>query len=68
MAYDTSFIIKDLTTVSVLFFIFIIIYAKFTKQTIREAFRGFKESLAEFFGIDNETQDKKKIFETTDRF
>lgn len=57
MAYD--FIIRDVTTVSVLFFIFLLFHSKIKKQSMKESFIEIKETIKEAFGLDeNEAEIK----------
>lgn len=53
MAYDSSFIVKDVTTVLVLFFVFLLFYTKFKKVTMGEAIKEMKESVSNLFGGDD---------------
>ena len=43
MPFDFNQIIKDLITIGVLFFIFMIFYSKIKKQTMKESLQGVKE-------------------------
>jgi hypothetical protein len=51
---DFNFIIKDVTTVSVLFLLFLLFYSKFKKQSIKESFIEIKEGIKEIFGSEEE--------------
>lgn len=56
MAYDTSFLIKDFTTLGVLLFIFILFYAKFKKISMGDAFKEIKENINNVLGLNEEEE------------
>lgn len=49
MPYDT---VKSITTILVLFFIFVFFHSKFKKQSITESIKNLRDGFKEIFGLE----------------
>lgn len=54
MPYDFSILIKDFTTVVVLFFLFLVFHSKIKKQSMKESLLEIKEMVGGIFQKDDE--------------